>query len=661
MEPIVTTPIEEGVTQETKLTEIEVNDETKLVDAIKEIKLTLTILPELKEAVALLPEIRANLTAIPELQEKFARLSKTVASISSYQFIDNGVVTDNNINSTNQQKDVALPQLNDASLMSAIEKTNENSTTVGDNNSAPQNKDISSKKAEESTSSPNVPEAPAQQTVLNNNIAQAQSQKQNQLVKKNAGKTTKTQQQFQQEIASTSGPVVQRFNNRGFGRGVGRGFSRGFGRGMNRGFRGGGFQRSGGRGFRFQANRNAGGMKNNRILLQENWSQSVPTFEAMNLKQQLLDGIREHGWYNEPSPIQQRAIPAIFSGRNVIIQIPCIEQRVMCFVIALLQEIDPEDPLCQAIVLIPTKDIGHFVAEILNSVGRFLRLGVVTCTPETTLDEDLSIISNADRSKQIIIATPGRILSLIRTREWFGGHIKSIVIEECCLMFSRQHGYKTFDILRSFPRIKRILMTTATTYTLAELKDREAPNAAIVLDESGFKDGLHLYYKIVDNDEQKLSAICETIEALEIEKAVIFCRNSDTVNSLADKLHDMYHDYPLWSIDYDTPDEQRWEILNKFFDANEGIIVVVGTHSSSLTFSPSPFVINYDLPPRKEPYHDRAICCGGYGREGTMINILTKTSMLDLAPLERYYHVQSEQLMPPAAHTEIESTIAKTD
>ncbi|CAG8584354.1 1230_t:CDS:2 [Ambispora gerdemannii] len=650
MEPTVTTLAEEGVTQEIKMTEIEVNDETNLVDAIQEIKLTLTILPELKQAMALLPEIKANLTAIPELQEKFAKLSKTVASISPYHFIGNGVVTNNDTTSTNQQQqDVAVTQLDDASSTSAVVKTNEDSVTVSNNNSAPQSKDASPKKTEESTSSVNVPEAPAQ------------SQKQNQLAKKNAGKTAKTQQQSQQEITPTSGSAVQRFNNRGFGRGFGRGFSRGFGRGMNRGFRGSGFQRGGSRGFRFQANRNAGGMKNNRILLQENWNQSVSTFETMNLKQQLLDGIREHGWYNEPSPIQQRAIPAIFSGRNVIIQIPCIEQRVMCFVIALLQEIDPEDPLCQAIILIPTKDIGHFVAEILNSVGRFLRLGVVTCTPETTLDEDLSIISNIDRSKQIIIATPGRMLSLIRTREWFGGHIKSIVVEECCLMFSRQHGYKTFDILRSFPRIKRVLMTTATTYTLAELKDREAPNAAIVLDESGFKDGLHLYFKIVNNEEQKLSAVCETIEALEIEKAVIFCRNSDTVNSLADKLHDMYHDYPVWSIDYDTPDEQRWEILNKFFDTNEGMIVVVGTHSSSLTFSPSPFVINYDLPPRKEPYHDRAICCGGYGREGTMINILTKTSMLDLAPLERYYHVQSEQLMPPAARAEIEGVVTKTE
>ena len=140
------------------------------------------------------------------------------------------------------------------------------------------------------------------------------------------------------------------------------------------------------------------------------------------------------------------------------------------------------------------------------------------------------------------------MISLLSTRDWVGGHIKTIIVEECSLMFSGLNGYKTNDVLKCFPRTKRILMTTATTYTLATVKNREAPNAVIVLDHTSFSEGLKLYYTIVDNEEQKLSALCDVIDYFDVEKGIVFCRNSDTVNSLFEKLRDIYPNFPWFSI-----------------------------------------------------------------------------------------------------------------
>ncbi|CAG8654386.1 402_t:CDS:2, partial [Scutellospora calospora] len=225
-------------------------------------------------------------------------------------------------------------------------------------------------------------------------------------------------------------------------------------------------------------------------------------------------------------------------------------------------------------------------------------------------------------------------------------HVKMIVVEDSCIMFNSTFRTQALDIIHRSPsRSQRVFMTTATTFTLADIKRILTPNANIVLTDVHMSAGLELFYTLVEKEELKLNSLCELYKASDMGKSIIFCDNGERVYWLTDKLSTLFENIDVFSLHSMTNQSERHEIVKTFWQSsNPAIIVTTDSFAAVLSFKPVKYSIHFDLPYKKEDYHDRICCCGGYGSSGTVINILTRNQLYDLGLLERYFRIQSKEL-----------------
>ncbi|CAG8487246.1 3981_t:CDS:2, partial [Scutellospora calospora] len=140
-----------------------------------------------------------------------------------------------------------------------------------------------------------------------------------------------------------------------------------------------------------------------RETLKDNYNLSVSTFEEMKLRPELLRGIRALG-YDQPTSIQKRAIKAILTRRDVIIQVPRSEERTLTYLIGLLQHVDPRDTSCQGIVLVHSKDLCFAIQDLIEEITKHRQISWSVCVGGYPVRQDVEKLRSV--RQQIIIGTP---------------------------------------------------------------------------------------------------------------------------------------------------------------------------------------------------------------------------------------------------------------
>ncbi|CAG8454402.1 8390_t:CDS:2 [Cetraspora pellucida] len=386
-----------------------------------------------------------------------------------------------------------------------------------------------------------------------------------------------------------------------------------------------------------------------RETLQDNYNLSVPTFEEMKLRPELLRGIRALG-YDQPTSIQKRAIKAILTRRDVIIQVPRSEERTLTYLIGLLQHVDPRIKSCQGIVLVHSKDLCFAIQDLIEVMAKHRQISWSVCVGGYPVRQDVEKLKSDLLIRfipHVIQLKEGRLIDLMTERRGFDiSNVKMIVVEDSCIMFNSTFRTQALDIIHRSPnRAQRVFMTTATTFTLADIKRVLTPSANIILTDVHMSEGLELFYTLVEKEELKLNSLCELYKTSDMGKSIIFCDNGERVDWLADKLSTLFENIEVFPLHSMTNQSERHEIVKTFWQSsNPAIIVTTDSFAAVLSFKPVKYSIHFDLPYKKEDYHDRICCCGGYGSSGTVINILLRNQVYDLGLLERYFRIQSKEL-----------------
>jgi ATP-dependent RNA helicase len=137
-----------------------------------------------------------------------------------------------------------------------------------------------------------------------------------------------------------------------------------------------------------------------------------PTFDAMNLNENLLRGIYSFG-FEKPSAIQQRSIRPIMKGRDVIAQAQSGTGKTAMFSIAMLQKFDPNIRETQALVLSPTRELAQQIQKVVLALGDFMNVQCHACIGGTNSGEDMRKL---DHGQHIVSGTPGRVNDMINRR-----------------------------------------------------------------------------------------------------------------------------------------------------------------------------------------------------------------------------------------------------
>jgi ATP-dependent RNA helicase len=152
-----------------------------------------------------------------------------------------------------------------------------------------------------------------------------------------------------------------------------------------------------------------------------------PTFDAMNLKPDLLKGIYAYGFEN-PSAIQQRAIRPIIRGRDVIAQSQSGTGKTAVFSISTLQLLQENSRETQVIILSPTRELAEQTQKVCSTLGEYMNVSCRACIGGKSLGEDMRAMEKG--GAQVVSGTPGRVYDLMRRGALQTSHIKAMILDE---------------------------------------------------------------------------------------------------------------------------------------------------------------------------------------------------------------------------------------
>jgi ATP-dependent RNA helicase len=287
----------------------------------------------------------------------------------------------------------------------------------------------------------------------------------------------------------------------------------------------------------------------------------TPTFDAMGLNEDLLRGIYAYG-FEKPSAIQQRAIKAITSGRDVIAQAQSGTGKTATFSISLLQQVDIGTRETQALILSPTRELAVQIQKVILALGDYTSVQCHACIGGTNVGED---IRKLDYGQHVVSGTPGRVFDMIKRRNLRTRSIKMLILDEADEMLNKGFKEQIYDVYRYLPPETQVVLVSATLP--AEVLEMTSkfmtdPMRILVKRDELTLEGIKQFFVAVEKEEWKFDTLCDLYDTLTITQAVIFCNTKRKVEWLTEKMREA--NFTVSSMHGDMPQKERDAIMKEF-------------------------------------------------------------------------------------------------
>lgn len=375
--------------------------------------------------------------------------------------------------------------------------------------------------------------------------------------------------------------------------------------------------------------------------IQTNYDETVETFDALGLNDDLLRGIFSYG-FEHPSTIQQRAILPIIKGHDVLAQSQSGTGKTATFSIGVLQNIDTSVLKTQALILAPTRELALQIQKVVVALGVFLDVKCHACIGGTSVPED---IAKLNQGVHVVVGTPGRVQDMIERRYLNTRYIKMFVLDEADEMLSR--GFKTqiYDIFQMLPSELQIVLLSATMpgpvldVTTKFMRD---PVKILVKKDELTLEGIRQFYININEEIHKIPTLVDLYETITVTQAVIFCNTRKTVEYIQHELE--ARDFTVSAIHGEMEQKERDLIMNEFRTGSSRILIATDLLARGIDVQQVSIVINYDLPSNKESYLHRVGRGGRFGRKGVAVTLCTDQDTQALRELEQYYSTEIEEM-----------------
>lgn len=242
-------------------------------------------------------------------------------------------------------------------------------------------------------------------------------------------------------------------------------------------------------------------------------------WEEMYLDRNVLMGIFESG-YEQPSPIQEEAIPVALTGRDILARAKNGTGKTAAFVIPTLERINPKKSKIQALLLVPTRELALQTSQVCKTVGKHLGINVMVTTGGTGLKDD---IIRLGEPVHIVVGTPGRILDLASKGVADLSECPIFVMDEADKLLSPEFTVVIEQLLSFLPKDRQVMLFSATFPIIVKtFKDKHMRNPYEInlMDELTLR-GITQYYAFVE-EKQKVHCLNTLFSKLQINQSIIF-------------------------------------------------------------------------------------------------------------------------------------------
>lgn len=356
-------------------------------------------------------------------------------------------------------------------------------------------------------------------------------------------------------------------------------------------------------------------------------------FTEFGLAPTLEEGLDSMGFVHA-TPIQEQTIPAILANKDLIACAQTGTGKTAAYLLPVLNKIteNPQERI-NTLVLVPTRELAMQIDQQVMGLGYFAgatSIAVYGGGDGAGYEQQKRAMREG---ANIIVATPGRLISHLTSGKFDFSHLEHLVLDEADTMLDMGFYDDILRIISYLPKKRQSLLFSATMppkiRTLAKkiLHEPEEINIAISKPSEGIDQFAYMVY-----DPQKNDLIKKVLADPKYSSVIVFASRKDTVKTLARELSNK--GVALAGFHSDLDQKEREEIMNKFRAKKLNVLIGTDVISRGIDIVGIDLVVNYDVPPDPEDYVHRVGRTARAATKGTAITFINDKDQYRFAQIE---------------------------
>ena len=367
------------------------------------------------------------------------------------------------------------------------------------------------------------------------------------------------------------------------------------------------------------------------------------TFLDLGISEHIFRALNDNK-ISEPTDVQIQAIPHILkSDFDLVAVAQTGTGKTAAFALPIMQSIDAQMPKIQALVLVPTRELGQQVAREFFLFSRYLpRIFAESVYGGVPINDQ---IENLKRATHIVVATPGRLIDLLERKALNLDDLKYLVLDEADEMINMGFKSEVDQILKSCNKdISKFLFTATMPSDVKQLiKDYLRPDfKEIRINAEEFVNQKIEHHYLIYRKSQKLEYLKALLSERKGQRGILFCRTKVAAKRLSKQLagFEVLSDALHGNLNQETRDK----IMRGFKKERFSLLIATDIAARGIDVKDLDFIINYHLPEKTDHYTHRSGRTARAGKSGDSICLISKEELEDVNSLAKHLNIKFSEL-----------------
>jgi ATP-dependent RNA helicase DeaD len=363
-------------------------------------------------------------------------------------------------------------------------------------------------------------------------------------------------------------------------------------------------------------------------------------FRKLGIMDSIIKVIEEER-FEVPSEIQEKAIPLVVGGKDIIAGSATGSGKTLVFGAGIIQNCVKGRGI-QSLVLTPTRELAEQIARMLRKFAKYNPLNITAIYGGVAIGPQFSNLKSAD----VVVGTPGRILDHLSRESLDLSKLKILVLDEADRMFDMGFINDVEKIIGLCPKQRQTLLFSATISKEVSLIGKKYMKSPVEISAETYVDPKMLtqcYYDVPDN--LKFSLLVHLLKKEVSGLAMIFCNTQRSTDFVAKNLKT--NGIKVLAIHGGFSQAKRNQIMKQFHSMNFHVLVCTDVAARGLDIKGVTHIYNYDIPKESKQYIHRIGRTARAGKEGKAINVLSSRDYDDFNRVLRELNLEIEKIEMP--------------
>jgi len=341
----------------------------------------------------------------------------------------------------------------------------------------------------------------------------------------------------------------------------------------------------------------------------------IEKFKQLGISETILNALEEMG-FEEPTEIQEKSIPLVLEGKDVIAGASTGSGKTLAFGCGIIENAKPDFGI-QGLILTPTRELVEQIKKELRKFSKYKKLKIVSVYGGMSMLKQIEELKSAE----IVVATPGRMLDHLGRKTIDLQYVNTLVLDEADRMFDMGFKDDVEKIISQCPKKRQTLLYSATISSEIVMLTEKHMNNAVEVSAEPHVDPSKLsqvYYDVEDG--LKFSLLSHLLENEKSDLVMVFCNTRRNVDFVANNLK--RNNIEALPIHGGFNQKRRNQIMELFHSTKVHVLICTDVAARGLDIKGVTHIYNYDMPKEAKEYVHRIGRTARAGKEGKVINII---------------------------------------